>query len=181
MKQITVADLIDQLREFSPSTPIVLALAPGELCEAQPVVALDLVAYANGMLYSALGSEMDYDTPKDAIPVVALLPLQNMCHEMRYATLPTWASLSDIDKACVVAYWAKCDSEGVSYARENYSVKFVDSFELANLTTAEACLHADRLLVDLCDDSTDPGEGDAFAVLGPTEWGRLMDIYEALP
>ena len=179
MKAMTVADLIGQLLSQPQDAQVVLALAPGELCEAQPVVELDFVAYSDGMIHSALGSEMDFDTPKDAVPAVALLPLQNMCHEMRYITLKGWDGLSDRDKACVVAYWGKCDTEGQQYAQENYPARFVEDFVLANLTRAEACDYAGRLLCALTEKGEDSlGEGDAFAALGADEWDRLMDIYD---
>jgi len=175
---MTAALLIEQLEAVPPGTPVVMALSPGDLGPALPCVATDTVAYFEGELFPDFGDPGDEDTPAEATSVISMTPLQNMCHELRFTTLPTWAELVDRDKEAAVKFWDFVESQGHDDARDHHPARFKDEPLLVNLTRVEACDYSDRTGAALAGVSADWVETALIrAALGQTEWERLQGTW----
>ena len=174
MIQMTASMLIEQLQAVPPELPVVIALSPGEPGPGMPCVMTDTLAFLEGELFPDFSDPGGENTPPEAVSVVALAPLQNMCHELRFYTLQIWAELVDKDKKAAVKYWDFCESLGHDEAREQHPARFKKSFELTNLTKAEACDYCDRTGAAMV------GSAEEYVptlqirtLIGKPEWKRL--------
>jgi hypothetical protein len=84
------------------------------------------------------------------------------------ANLPTWEEMSDLDKGAALLHDRKREHEGVTYAVENYPVKYFDDPRLTVLDRRAACRHA----------ATFAGEAERLA---NDEYRRLYDLALAEP
>lgn len=83
------------------------------------------------------------------------------------SSLPTWAEMSDSDKAAAMQHVRKRETEGRSYAVEHYPCEYVDHPALTVLDEADACDHAKQVVGTT---------RSMFVRLGAVEYARLMDL-----
>lgn len=86
-------------------------------------------------------------------------------HEVSF----TWDELSDLDKGAILLFLIACETDGTSYAREHYPVKFLEHPELTELSTNEANDFALRFEDEL--EFGVPGDDDQG-----TEYQRLYNL-----
>lgn len=82
---------------------------------------------------------------------------------MTTSNLPTWDEMSDLDKGCAAMHLWKRDSEGASYAVENYPARYLDDERLKALDSVAASRHAASVRAQA-------------GALDAEEWGRLYDL-----
>ncbi|WP_049562255.1 hypothetical protein [Nonomuraea sp. SBT364] len=82
--------------------------------------------------------------------------------------LPTWETMTDLDKGCALLHLAKVESDGSAYARQHYPARYLSHPVLKALDKAAACDHAASLFAD--------GIDGAYERLGGDEADRLYDL-----
>jgi len=82
-------------------------------------------------------------------------------------SLPTWDQMTDRDKNIAMWHVYKRESDGASYAVEEYPAEYRDHPDLVALDYNEACDHAKNVVGSI---------DQVFHRLGGDEYERLMNI-----